>query len=115
MATNLYLVFSKRPETIPADEYDRWYEEHAQENIESPGFVNARRFSLNQVNGPAQPFEHLAVYEFAGEMERWRSDLTRRIETRDVVLPAWFPQIQFGSWECSPVSPLLQPKTHPGG
>ncbi len=55
------------------------------------------------------------MYEFEGEMERWRSDLTRRIETRDVVLPEWFPQIQFGSWECSPVSGLLQPKTHPGG
>jgi hypothetical protein len=115
VATNLYLVFSKRPETIPADEYDRWYEEHAQENIESPGFVNARRFSVNQVNGPAQPFEHLAVYEFEGEMARWRTDLTRRIENRDVVLPEWFPQIQFGSWECSPVSGLLQPKTHPVG
>ena len=34
-------------------------------------------------------------------MERWRTDLNRRIETRDVVLPEWFPQIQFGSWECS--------------
>jgi hypothetical protein len=115
VSNNLYLVFSRRPEAISAADYDRWYEAHAQENIESPGFVNARRFDIHQSNGPAQPFEHLAVYEFAGEMERWRSDLNRRIETGDVSLPAWFPQIQFGSWECTPASGLLQPKTHPGG
>ena len=67
------------------------------------------------MNGPAQPFEHLALYEFDGEMERWRSDLTRRLESGDVVLPEWFPQIQFGSWECQPRSGLLQPKTHSAG
>jgi hypothetical protein len=115
VATNLYLVFSKRPESISAVEYDRWYESHAQENIESPGFRSARRFELNQVNGPVQPFEHLAVYEFDGEMERWRTDLTRRLETGDVVLPEWFPQIRFGSWECQPRSGLLQPKSHSVG
>ena len=48
---------------------------HAQENIESPGFVNARRFAAHQSNGPSSPFEHLAVYEYEGDMERWRSDL----------------------------------------
>jgi hypothetical protein len=114
MANDLYLVFSKRPDGISAADYDRWYDEHSQENIESPGFVHARRYAVDQVNGPEMPFEHLAVYEYTGGIERWRSDLDRRIREGDVVLPEWFPQIQFGSWSCSPVSDLLTPKTHPG-
>jgi hypothetical protein len=108
-STNLYLVFSKRPEAISAADYDRWYEAHAQENIESPGFLNARRFELSHVNGPAAPFEHLAVYEYEGEMAGWRASLTERIESKDINLPEWFPQIQFGSWDCRPVSGVLTP------
>ena len=27
----------------------------------------------------------------------------------DIELPEWFPQIQFGSWDCQPRSGLLQP------
>jgi hypothetical protein len=107
--TNLYLVFSKRPEAISAAEYDRWYEAHAQENIESPGFLNARRFGLTPSTGNPGPFEHLAVYEYEGSQERWRTDLDARIASGDIDLPEWFPQIQFGSWDCAPVSGLLQP------
>ncbi len=109
MPTNLYLVFSKRPEAISAAEYDRWYETHAQENIESPGFLNARRFNLAPSTGNPGPFEHLAVYEYEGSQEQWRTDLDRRIESGDIDLPEWFPQIQFGSWDCAPASGLLQP------
>ena len=109
MATNLYLVFSKRPEAISAADYDRWYETHAQENIESPGFLNARRFAISQSNGAAAPFEHLAVYEYERPMDRWRTSLNQRIESGDVNLPEWFPQITFGAWDCQPVSGLLKP------
>ena len=52
MANDLYLVFSKRPDQISAADYDRWYEKHSQENIESPGFVKAQRYAIDQVNGP---------------------------------------------------------------
>lgn len=109
MAPNLYLVFSKRPEDVSAEDYDRWYEAHAQENIESPRFLSARRYNLKPATGNPGPFEHLALYEYEGEMQEWRTDLTRRIETGDVVLPPWFPQIQFGAWDCQPASGLLQP------
>jgi hypothetical protein len=109
VAPNLYLVFSKRPEAISAADYDRWYEAHAQENIESPGFLNARRFDVAPATGNPGPFEHLAVYEYEGPQEQWRSDLDRRIAGGDVALPEWFPQIQFGAWDCTPASGLLTP------
>jgi hypothetical protein len=109
VATNLYLVLSKRPEAISAQDYDRWYEAHAQENIESPGFLNARRFKITPQRGSEGPFEHLAVYEYEGTQEQWRSDLNGRIESGDIKLPEWFPQITFGAWDCEPVSGLLKP------
>ena len=109
MAKNVYLVFSKRPEGISAGDYDRWYEAHAQENIESPGFLNARRFNITPQRGNEGPFEHLAVYEYEGTQEQWRTDLSGRIESGDVKLPEWFPQITFGGWDCAPASGLLKP------
>jgi hypothetical protein len=109
VAPNLYLVFSKRPEAISAADYDRWYEQHAQENIESPGFLSSRRYEISHVNGPPAPFEHLALYEYEGPMSQWRASLSERIESGDVKLPEWFPQIQFGSWDATAVSGLLTP------
>ena len=61
---------------------------------------------------PVGTEQHLALYEFAGDMSRWRTDLTRRLSTGDVVLPEWFPQIKFQSWRCSPAGGLLTPATH---
>lgn len=109
MAANLYLVLSKRPETISAEDYDRWYEAHAQENIESPGFLSARRYNIAAQNGNEGPFQHLSLYEYEGTQEQWRTDLNRRIESGDVDLPEWFPQITFGAWDCEPASGLLKP------
>ena len=109
MPNNLYLVFSEKPDQISMDEYHQWYTAHAQENIESPGFLNARRFDLTPATGAPGPFEHLAVYEYEGTQERWRSDLDARIASGAITLPEWFPQIQFGSWDCAPASGVLTP------
>jgi hypothetical protein len=109
MAPNVYLVFSKRPESVSAEEYDRWYEAHAQENIESPRFLSARRYAVTPATGTPGPFEHLSLYEYEGTQDEWREDLDRRIASKEIDLPPWFPQIQFGAWDCSPVSGLLTP------
>ena len=50
----------------------RWYEDHARENIESPGFLSARRFAVTPARDNATRLTHLALYEYEGEMERWR-------------------------------------------
>jgi hypothetical protein len=106
---NLYLAFSTRPEAVSAPDYDRWYEEHAEEHIESPGLLPARRYQLAQVYGSAAPYEHLAVYECEGEMAQWRASLNERIAAGDIALPNWFKQVQFGSWDFQPLGGLLQP------
>jgi hypothetical protein len=112
MANNLYLVFSQRPSRVSAENYDRWYAQHAQENIESPGFLNAQRYTLREVDAGEEvgPEWHLAVYEYEGEMSVWRKDLSHRIETGDVDLPEWFRDITFKSWNGRPIGGLLTPQ-----
>lgn len=111
MTNNMYLVFSEKPEVISLADYHRWYADHAQENIESPTFVSAQRYTAQEIvkSEPVGPEQHLALYEFEGDMAQWRKHLTNRIETGDVVLPSWFEQITFKSWSCSPTGGLLTP------
>ena len=55
-----------------------------------------QRFALESAvakDGPARPHTHLALYEYNGDLARWRTDLEERIETGKIVLPEWFPQI----------------------
>jgi hypothetical protein len=112
MTNNLYLVFSQKPDEISQDDYHRWYVDHAQENIESPGFLSAQRYVVKEIarSEPTGVERHLALYEYEGDMSRWRTDLTRRVETGAIALPDWFPRIQFQSWACEPVGDLLRPK-----
>ena len=49
MAHNLYLVFSKPPTGVSSEEFHRWYADHAQENIESPRFVSAQRYTVRRL------------------------------------------------------------------
>ena len=113
MTNNLYLVFSEKPDHISVEDYHRWYVAHAQENIESPDFVSAQRYVVQEIAGsePVGQKQHLALYEYAGDMSTWRSDLTRRIKEGDVVLPDWFKEIKFKSWSCEPQGGLLTPQS----
>lgn len=114
MSTNLYLVYSQKPDWVSRDDYHAWYVDHAQENIESPGFMSAQRYVVREVqNGRTVGGEqHLCVYEYEGEMNTWRESLTRRIQSGDIVLKDWHHDIAFRSWDCHPVGDRLEPKTH---
>jgi tRNA A37 threonylcarbamoyladenosine biosynthesis protein TsaE len=105
----LYLVFSKPPDRVSDDEYQRWYDVHAHENIQSPGFISARRFAVTPARGDGTQLTHLALYEYEGEQQVWRDDLDRRIEQGRIHLPEWFGEITFQSWDCSAVSDRIEP------
>jgi tRNA A37 threonylcarbamoyladenosine biosynthesis protein TsaE len=109
VSPNLYLVLSQPPDALSAEEYDRWYDLHVRENIVSPGFVSARRYELEPSRDEPVPYRHLALYEYEGDMSVWRTDLTRRIETGDVVLPEWFSGIRFSSWSARPLTDRIAP------
>jgi hypothetical protein len=109
MPKNLYLVFSKPPESVSEVDYHRWYDLHARENIVSLGFLSAQRFAVRAVPDGSAPFTHLALYEYEGEMSGWRTDLTRRIEAGEIVLPEFFADIHFGSFDCTPLGGRVEP------
>jgi hypothetical protein len=109
MSNDVYLVFSEKPDRISDSDYHAWYMGHAQENIESPGFVSAQRYRVREViaGEPTGPELHLARYEYEGPMSRWRGDLNARLESGAITLPSWFKDIKFHSWTCTPVGDLL--------
>jgi len=109
MPRKLYLVFSRPPEHISEEEYLRWYEQHARENIESPGFVSTQRFSISPSRGHARPLTHLALYEYEGDSADWREDLEGRIDRGEIVLPEWFDEITFESWDCEALTDRIEP------
>ena len=111
MTNNVYLVFSEKPDHISHDDYHAWYARHAQENIQSPGFVSAQRYRVRDAKGgPDAPEQHLSIYEHEGPVATWRTDLDARIARGEIDLPEWFPQIKFRSWVCEPTGALLLPQ-----
>lgn len=102
MSERLYLVFSEKPADVPAEEYDRWYHTHVRENIEVPGFRAARRYSATPVRRTADAApQHLALYEYEGDIMALRQKLTQRLENNEIVLPRFFDRIRFNSWDCA--------------
>jgi hypothetical protein len=112
MTHNLYLVFSKPPAGVSSDEFHEWYADHAQENIESPRFVSAQRYEVRRIVAGAEDpsHEHLAAYEYAGTYDEWRDHLSGRLKSGAIVLPEWFPEIPFESFDCRPVGNRLTPQ-----
>jgi hypothetical protein len=119
---NLYAVFSKPPDGMSWDDYNAWYHRHCRENIQTPGFVGVKRYSIKPVVqgkgvGPSRtqvdpnviPYNHLAVFQFQGTIEDIRADLSGRVSRGDIVLPEWFNDVPFGTWACSPIDEFATP------
>jgi hypothetical protein len=62
-------VFSKPPEAISDEEYNRWYDFHLGEILVVPGFTSARRYRLQTVKGDWTPSGHryLSAYEIESD------------------------------------------------
>ena len=53
MSRNVHIVFSKPPDRISDEEFNRWYDPHLDEILVVPGFVSARRFRMERARrGP---------------------------------------------------------------
>jgi hypothetical protein len=125
MSKRLYMVFSKPPDDVSEEEYDRWYHHHVRENVVVPGFLGGQRFAVNQViagsrvapgrfesdNGSADssPFTHLAMYEYEGTIDELRAALFERIDSGQTVLPPWFDRIRFMTWDCEAIDDHVDP------
>jgi hypothetical protein len=113
MPENLHLVFSKPPEHVSDDEYNRWYDYHLGEILAVPGFAAARRYRLHTIKGEWTPSAHryLSAYELAGDPADAMAALASDSAAGRMQLPDWFPQITFASFTCyshgNPTEPRL--------
>ena len=81
MTENLHLVFSKPPEAISDEEYNRWYDFHLGEILMVPGFTSARRYRLQTVKGDWTPSGHryLSAYEIEGDPRDVMNELDKEV------------------------------------
>jgi len=102
MSENLHLVFSKPPEGLSGEEYNRWYDFHLSEILVVPGFVAARRYRLQTIKGDWTPSGHryLSAYELEGDPRDVMRELDKEVASGRMQLPGWFPQITFASFNC---------------
>jgi hypothetical protein len=109
MSKNLHLVFSRPPEGMSHDEYNRWYDFHLSEILASEGFTAARRFALHTVRGEASPamYDYLSAYEIEGDPAQVMATLEAHVPS--MKLPEWFPRIRFASWTCISLDGRVEP------
>ena len=127
MPSNLYLVFGGPPAGVSPEEFDRWYHHHVRENIVVAGFQAGQRFAVEQTmtgqrvspgrfesdesSRSAPPaYSHMAAYEYEGRtIDELRTDLFARIESGETVLPPWFDQVKWMTWNCRAVDDRVLP------
>jgi hypothetical protein len=100
VAQNVYLVFSKPPEGLTAEEYGRWYEGHVRDILTVDGFAGARRFDLDVIRGDTSPtmYPHLSLYAFDDDARETMARLADATASGAVPLPDWFGSIRFASF-----------------
>jgi hypothetical protein len=122
MPDNVYAVFSKPPEGVSWGEYNAWYDLHARENVQTPYFTGVQRYQVepivvgsgvgskrSSVDPGAVRYQHLALFEFQGNIADVRAHLNSRVEAGEIVLPEWFMRVPFSTWSCSPLGDRILP------
>jgi len=106
MSRPVYIVFSRRPATVAAEEYSRWYETHVAEMLTVNGFAAAASYELvPALDEPAEPdrFTSAAVYQLKGSVPEAMAALTAELASGRMSLPGWFREVRFSSWNAVPL------------
>lgn len=113
MSHTIHVVFSRRPESVPEDEYNAWYGRHIAEILAVPGFAAATRYALvPALDEPAEAdnFTHAAIYEIEGSVADAMAALDAEVTSGRMDLPGWFAEIRFSSWQAATLGPLVREK-----
>ncbi|HLK44858.1 MAG TPA: hypothetical protein VKT18_02665 [Acidimicrobiales bacterium] len=110
MPDHEYLVLSKPPEGVGADEYNAWYDRHMREILELPGFVSAQRsaLTLRGHRGEALPYEYLVRYGIDGDLDETLAGLRRAVDAGELHFPEWFPKIRTAGFHAVPVTDVVR-------
>lgn len=106
MPDHEYIVLSKPPEGVSAEEYNEWYDGHMRELLELPGFVSAQRsaLSLPFARGDAFPYEYLVRYGIDGDLDEALAGLRAAADGGRLYFPDWFPNIRTSGFVVSPIT-----------
>jgi hypothetical protein len=104
MATprGIHLVFSVPPVGVSDEEYSAFAERHVAEIVETPGFVEARRYWLAPAvpNRPPVEYRHAFVYA----MDRPSGDVLNELHARQPgPRPAWYGDVRYASFDGRPL------------
>ena len=113
MSRYIHLVFSKPPDSVPAADYNAWYDAHVEEILAVDGWESATRYDLDAVVNPHDTggYRFLSLYELscppaeavanleAADMGNADAYVDKKGDDEgDLPLPEWFAAIRFGSW-----------------
>lgn len=123
MPHSLYIVFSAPPSGVSRVDYNHWYEQHAEENVQTPGFQSVSRYCVEPVvvgrrTSPGEfeleaeglPYNYAAVYEYDGEIGAVRQDLLDRVARGDIYQPEWFDRVSWMTWAFTPIGQRMVPR-----
>lgn len=110
MPDHEYLVLSKPPEGVGAQEYNDWYDRHMHEILELPGFVSAQRsaLALRGARGEAFAYEYLVRYGIDGDLEAALAGLRRAVDAGELYFPDWFKDIRTAGFHVAPLTGVVR-------
>ncbi|MGV9292607.1 hypothetical protein [Amycolatopsis sp. NPDC003676] len=106
-----HLFFAWSRHTGDDATFAKWYdEEHIPQIMSAPGMLRAQRFEVSDLKplpGVETPdLGHLAIYEIAGDLEGFRTEVKRQLISGEMVLPD-FMIPPFAAMFLKPVSPFF--------
>jgi hypothetical protein len=106
MADHEYLVLSKPPDGVSAQEYNEWYDRHMREILELPGFVSAQRsaLTLRGARGEAFGYEYVVRYGIDGDLDETLAGLRAAVNAGQLFFPEWFKDIRTAGFQVEPVT-----------
>ena len=110
MADHEYIVLSKPPEGVGAQEYNDWYDGHMREILEVPGFVSAQRsaLTLRGSRGEAFEYEYLVRYGIEGELDAALAALRAAVDGGRLYFPEWFARIRTAGFGVQPLTQIVE-------
>jgi hypothetical protein len=109
MADHEYIVLSKPPEGVGAQEFNEFYDIHMREILEVPGFVSAQRsaLTLRGSRGEAFGYEYLVRYGIDGALDATLTALREAVNSGRMYFPDWFPQIRTAGFEVRAITETI--------
>ena len=116
MARTLRIVFSRRPQVVQEEQFDRWYTAHISQVRGVPGVVAATRYDLvPALDEPAEPdrFTTAAIYELEAGAPEAAAAIAAGRSADDTGLPGWLAEIRISSWLAEPLGPRIERDRNP--